>query len=205
MFNDFPSIADGHETIRLWRPGSDFERRIEQALLRPKETKARTAIGDRVIPRIAGHWYLPDGDADETPRVGDRIEDAAGNDWLIERLVFSSLAGSFRCTAFRYDAVFGPDEFVDLLQPVYMKTAGGVLEERFEIVRTGIAAKFSDENIDYNPREAQRRRELFMLCRERIDPVENAVFRRGDGMLWKIRSARLPRREGDWCEFKLFR
>lgn len=193
---DITKIADGTEDVRLWRPGSDYEARVERALYRPERTRGE-AKRDRVVPEERGYWYLPEHE-DVRPMGGDRIDDSSGDDWLVEKVVYSRLAGNWRCAAGRYAVTFGIDEFVDVLEPVYAKSAAGVLAERHLVRRTGIAAKFSGETED---REDGRR--VYMLSRERISVPKNGLLRRGDGTFWEIVRLRENPYEGGWNEAEL--
>ncbi len=215
--DDICKIADGTARVVVWRPGSDYRRTVERALFRPYDRAA--AERDRVVPQSRGYWYLG-GSEHEKPLPGDRIETGEGEDWLIEKLVYSRLAGNWRCAVSRYETVFGPEEFADLLKPVYVKSAAGSLAERFTTIKTGIPSKFSAEEYTtadgHHPdgrtsgtgsrhRPHARKYRCFFLCRERIEPPENGLLRRGDGTLWEIVRIGSPPFEGAWTEGEIVR
>lgn len=210
--SDLNRIADGREEIRLSRPGSDFQCIVGNALYRPNERRSEAAAQrDRVVPQTRGYWYLPEAmpgtpaelRSDPQPQSGDRIFDAAGNDWFVERVVHSLFARTWRCVVSRYAVPFGLDEYVDYLETVYEKSESGVLHPGYRVLRSGVAAKFSETVVAYDRASEVLTRSFYLITPERSAPGREGVVRRGNGTLWRILQGRLACRDGEWSEFLL--
>ena len=194
MHDDITFLADGAQRITLRRYGSDFETKIERALLRPYRHQRLFRVRESVIPIRYAHWYFS---TEEEPRAGDEIVTDDGTVWMIVELNRSELNATWQCVTKTYDVVFGLDEYVDHLKTVYGKSASGVLEPGFRVAKTGIVAKFAQSSVEFGK---ERKESQLVLIRERIEFDRLDALRRADGTIIEIEKVNYPLFLNDWTE-----
>ncbi len=197
MQDDITLIADGTQQLVLRRPGSDFETKIERALLRPYRHQRPFGVRESIVPAKYGHWYFSHDSLSERPREGDELDAADGIRWTVVEVNRSDMNATWQCVAKSYDIVFGLDEFVDHLKTGYRKTAAGILEREFRVEKTGIAARFSERTVELAD---CRKVSLFVLVRERIDFERFDAIRQADGTTFEIEKVNHPLFPNDWTE-----
>ncbi len=195
-------LADDTQSVVIQRPGSDLERPIEKALLRPFRSQKRSQLGISLLPMQGAHWYLPHSCNEILPKVGDTITTKEGQKWTICEVHFSSMNQNWQCVSFRYHVDFGLDEFVDHLRVGFTKTSAGTLIKGFRAVKTGLPAKFSDavQKFDKNAQES-----LYVVTPEKISVEPQDALRRHDGSLYEITAIKQPFTTSQWTEMELKR
>ncbi len=133
---------------------------------------------------------------------GDEIEDAAGDHWVILEVNRSELNRLWQCVA-RGDAVrFGLDEYVDHLKTGHAKTPAGTLQQFYQTVKTGIAAKFSPV---IKSDKTGNGESCYVIIREQLDAETGDFLRRADGAIFTIRKITNPLYRSGWTEMELVR
>ncbi|MGL4595315.1 MAG: hypothetical protein ACRCUY_11345 [Thermoguttaceae bacterium] len=213
MNDNLLCLADGTQSILLRRHGSDIEINVLHAILRPFRSKRQFGADESVIPTRFGHWYLSSQNLERIPIEGDEIVDSNENSWMILEVNQSPLNQIWQCVARTYNVRFGLDEFVDHLRTAYTKTSGGVLKRGFHTIQTGIPAKFSaktyknDSDSKTTSANTQRTRfqeGIFVLIQGIVEWHPTDVFRRNDGSIYRIITAKQPLYPDGFTEFHLF-
>ncbi len=130
---------DGEVFLRMFR---DRFGEVSIRFIEPDQVSAPEDYADDPAMSFGIHTE-PD---DVESVLGYWVDGTYLQDWLVEKVLYSRLAGNWRCLVSRYAVVFGIDEYVDLLRAVYVKSQAGALEERYTVLKTGILSKFSGES-----------------------------------------------------------
>ncbi len=206
MNDQILSFADGVQTVILRRPGSDGEWTIPDALLRRFRSRRVSRAEENTVPVKTSHWYLPQQNQNQdqmpTPRPGDELEDAEGNVWTILEVNRSELNHLWQCVARCYAVSFGLDEYADHLRISFTKTPAGTLQKGFQVLKSGVAAKFSasTESLQNKPGTF-----CYALTREKLHVESGDALRCADGTIYEIQSVKSPLYPSGWTEMALKR
>lgn len=160
---DFEDVTDGLEAVTLIRRGRE-PTAIAHALQRALST-AEIAASDGKY--IAGdvRWHLPTVEA-ETPKLGDYIEDAAGDRWTVLSRREDTLEHRWRLVCRNVAIVYGLDDRVTIMMADWSKGSGGAAEPSWREWRTGIRARIqeiaAEPTTEHEGRITRRRFEIYI-------------------------------------------
>ena len=200
MHDDILSFADGMQEVVLRRPGSDLETTISGALIRRFRSRRHFRVQENVVPIKSVHWYLPRKKTEIEPQEGDEIEDADHNRWTVLEVNRSDLNDLWQCVARMYEVRFGLDEHIDHLRTAFTKTSAGTLQHGFHVVKSGVAAKFTEVTQDLRNKNTLS---CYALIRETLETEAGDAIRRADGAIYEIRKIKSPIYPSGWTEADL--
>ena len=152
---DFEDITDGLEAVTLNRRGSSSNVAIEKALQRAVTT-SEVAASDGQYTQGDVRWHLPIAEVADTPKIGDSIVDAAGDDWVIMTVQDATLSSRWRCVSRNVVVQYGLDDRVTVEVAAFSKGTGGAAERKWTTYRQ-VRANIIETTADTEVREGASR------------------------------------------------
>jgi hypothetical protein len=183
---DFEDVVDGLEAVTLVRRGTD-NTEITHALQRALSTSEIAASDGRYIAGDV-RWHIPEVEAVTAPRLGDQIEDAAGNRWTILARQLATLEHRWRLICRNVAIAYGLDTTVTILVADWSKGSGGAEEPVWREWRTGVRARIqevaAEVTVEHEARITRRRVEVYIGTD--LDIGHEHQVRGPDGTLYKV-------------------
>jgi len=168
--NDFPTVADGTETVTLLRRGAAPDTpgiQIDGALRGPAATAEPIVGGRHEVRRQADSdgnvlssdlvWHLPAAELDGPPQPGDVLLDGAGTRWTILEARSVTLQTRWRVITRNLAIAHGLDDTVTVLAATYTKSPAGAAEPTWNVWRTGVRARIQPQGTGMATEHRSRR------------------------------------------------
>ena len=192
---DLVDVVDGLQAVTIRRPGSSTSTTIDHALLRHVRTRQGEPAGGHYTATDAV-WHLPAAEITEPPRPGDLIVDAGGSRWTVLDVRQTALQGRWRCVCRDLAVAHGLDQYIDVQEATYAKSAGGADQATWQTWKTGLSAKIQPVEVraenEHERRRTAARFRVFVDADVELDSGHR--IRGSDGTIYRIISVRKPER-----------
>lgn len=185
---DFAGIFDGTETVALQRRWGGRVSGLAALRRGPARREIEPSGGDAQQHDV--RWHLAGASLTEAPRPGDRIVDAAGEEWTILVVHRSMLTGRYRLDARNLAVAEALDTLVRIEQATWTKDDAGQAVASWKTYAPAVRAKVFVEEVASPPdlgATLQRRLATITLAEAPTEPLTRAyrIVER-DGSTWKI-------------------
>jgi hypothetical protein len=133
---DFEDVCDGLEAVTLLRRAASTVA-VTSALQRAVKDSEVAASDGKYIGGDT-RWHLPVAEVATRPRIGDRIQDAAGEFWHILDVFDETLTARWKCISRNLRIAMGLDTHVRI-QEATVSNVRGVASRIWRTVRTANA------------------------------------------------------------------
>jgi hypothetical protein len=164
VLDDFATITDGLQAVTLDRLGSSEDTAIAHALRRAVTHKEIEA-GDGSTLMSDVQWNLSQVECVERPDLGDAIEDADGERWVVMSVVDATLSGRWVCLSRNMRATFGLDDEITIEKASYAKGDSGALVATWtthKIIRGRVQPSTAAMAIDGEANVTERRYDVIL-------------------------------------------
>lgn len=183
---DFETICDGLEAVTLKHRGGPSES-ITHAMQRALNTREIAASDGKYLGGDI-RWHLPNAEVSRQPMPGDKIIDAASNQWIILDAQHATLENRWRCVVRNPRIAYGLDDTVDVLEATYAKGIGGADEPTWKVKWTGIRARIQpvtmDVAVEHDARRTRVTHRVFIA--EDLAITDKHRVRDREGTLYKV-------------------
>jgi hypothetical protein len=145
--SDFAAVVDGAEPITLKRRDSAATIAIAAAWRFSSRTSEAEAGGGHVAQRDIV-WQFPWDAANDLPRLGDSLIDAAGGCYTILSVEQLRAATRLRCTTRNLSLVYQLNDRIEVQQAVWEDTGGGPEIVGWTTIRAALAARIQPERLE---------------------------------------------------------
>jgi len=144
--DDFAAILDGGEPITLKRRDSAATIAVAKAWRFSSRTGEAEPSGGHVAQRDIV-WQFPWDDANQPPRLGDAILDAAGECFTILSVEPLGAKTRWRCTTRNLRLVYQLNDRIDVQQAVWEDPGGGPEIVGWTTVRSAVPARIQPSQL----------------------------------------------------------
>jgi hypothetical protein len=191
--SDFAQVADALEPATLRRADGSGSTGLTSALRRAMTTR-EAAASDGKYTTSDVHWHLAAAELPVSPRLGDQILDADGENWTILETQQATCGSRWKCTTRNLALAGGLNTYITILREVAAKGPSGAVEPTFVPYVSGVRARIQELSAirgEQHGRQSGTVKAKIYMAQQILVDNGNRI-QAADGTLYEVTGYELP-------------